>query len=97
MKDVDRRIAELDSLGLELKLPSEGTGFLQISRIFSIYGGCALAAGRPKDAEEWFRKAFRVLVDGGLTASHQTAWVMCKLAGCVREAGRPGEAEELLR
>ncbi|CAN0399518.1 unnamed protein product [Ectocarpus sp. 12 AP-2014] len=97
MKDVDRRIAELDSLGLELKLPSEGTGFLQMSRIFSMYGGCAVAAGRPKDAEEWFRKALRALVDGGLTASYQTAWVMCKLAGCVREAGRPGEAEELFR
>lgn len=95
--DVKRRLGEMIGPSFRVQEPDCGSGFAQTSTTFHIYGVCAKAAGRLKDAEEWFRKALKVEEDGGHTASSQAVSTLHELGSCVRRAGRLGDAEELLK
>lgn len=68
-EEVERRLGELGATGLQHTRPIDGTGSLQMSTIFSIYGVCARVAGNLKDAEDWFQKALKAQVGGGLAIS----------------------------
>ena len=96
-KYAEFRLGKLAGPGVELQLPSEGTGFLQVSVTFSMYGACAKAAGLHKDAEELFRKALKAHEDGGLTGSYDIVWALHEMGVCAREARRLGEAEGLFK
>lgn len=96
-KDVERRLVELVGPSFQLQEPDCGTGLAQTSATLHMYGVCAEAAGRFKDAEEWFREALKVEEDGGRTTSSQTVVTLHELGRCVRLAGRLEEAEGLLK
>eukprot|EP00752_Nemacystus_decipiens_P017435 g15629.t1 len=91
--EVECRLRELGTTGLQLTRPIDGTDSLRMSATFSIYGVCARAAGKPKDAEHWLQKALKAQVGGGIATSYQTVFAVLELGRCVQRAGRPGEAE----
>ena len=95
--DVERRLGELASPSMQLHLPNDCAGSLQMSTTFSVYGLCAVAAGRQKDAEEWFRKALKVQEGGDLSATCQIVTALFQLGRCLRQAGQLEEAEKSLR
>ena len=95
--DVRRRLVELVGVSFQLKEPDCDTGLAQTSTTLHMYGVYAEAAGRRKDAEEWFRKALKVEKNGGRTTSSQTVVTLHELGRCLRLAGRLEEAERLLK
>lgn len=96
--DVRRRLVELVGPSFQLQEPDcSDSGLTQTSTTLHMYGVCASAAGRLKDAEELFQKALKIEEEGGRTTISQTVVTLHELGRCMRLAGRLEEAEGLLK
>ena len=84
--DVERWLVEMVGPGFQPHLPGATLGLI----IRHVYGVFARAAGRLKDAKEWFRKALIVEEDGGMALAHrQHQGYTHAMDRCLQEDGRP--------
>lgn len=97
VKDTERRLGDLIGPGVQLQTPDEGAGIVQRSTTLRTYGICATAAGRHKDAEEWFRKALKAQEGSDVAGNYDIGSSLFLLGLCVWDGGRPGEAGELFK
>ena len=96
-EDLTRRLGELCGPGSQIpKLPG-GTSLVRASKTLRIYGAGVEAAGRRKEAEEWYRKLLKNQEAEVGDDDLELARTQCDLGVCLRQAGNYGEAEALLK